>query len=109
MKAPLVVVIGEQEGAEEGSGPFRVRPSGDDEFRANEAFAFDPCAAIVRKIFAIAALGDDAFEVVPAGGAAEGHALDAGGLESAASRCFPSMSGSPVMSAPSRSRRSKAK
>ena len=67
----VVVVIGEQQGAEEGPRPFRVRPADDDEFAAIEALGFDPGAAVVGEIAAIDALGDDAFEAMSAGGAAE--------------------------------------
>ena len=67
----IVVVIGEQQGAQEGPRPFRVRPADDDEFAAIEAFGFDPGAAVVGEIAAIDALGDDAFEAMSAGGAAE--------------------------------------
>ncbi|HKN29543.1 MAG TPA: hypothetical protein VJY34_17330 [Roseiarcus sp.] len=67
----IVVVKGEQQGAQEGPRPFRVRPADDDEFAAIEALGFDPGAAVVGEIAAIDALGDDAFEAMSAGGAAE--------------------------------------
>src|SRR5271154_4373608 len=57
--------------SQEGPRPFRVRPAGDDEFAAIEALGFDPGAAVVGEIAAIAALGDNAFEPIFAGGAAE--------------------------------------
>src|SRR5208337_3878830 len=54
-----------------GPRPFRVRPADDDEFAAIEALGFDPGAAVVGEIAAIDTLGDDAFEAMSAGGAAE--------------------------------------
>ena len=70
-----------------GSRPFGVGPAGDDEFAAVEAFRFDPGAAVAWEVGLVEALGDDAFEAVAAGGAAErlavaglmGAKVDAGG------------------------------
>jgi hypothetical protein len=114
-----VVVMGEQQGAQEGPQRFRVRPADDDEFAAIETFGFDPGAAVVGEIAAIDALGDDPFEAMSAGGAAERLAvagfMDAECdsiwrlLEGAARRVLRSRSGRAARSSPSSSRRSKTK
>jgi hypothetical protein len=67
----VVIVTGEEKRAEIGSRPFGGGPAGDDEFAAVEAFRFDPGAAVAWEIGPVEALGDDAFEAVAAGGAAE--------------------------------------
>jgi hypothetical protein len=112
-------VIGEQKRTEIGSRPFGVGPAGDDEFAAVEAFRFDPGGAVAWEVGPVEALGDDAFEAVAAGGAAErlavgglmGAEVDAGGGEPmrAARRLLRSANGMAAMGSPLSSRRSNRK
>jgi hypothetical protein len=113
----VVVVIGEEKGAEIGSRPFGVGPAGDDEFAAVEAFRFGPGAAVAWEIGPVEALGDDAFEAVAASGSAErlavaglmGAEVDAGGGGEpmrAARRLLRTASGMAAMGSPLSSRRS---
>jgi len=58
-KTAVLVVLGDQQRAEPGSGTFRIGPADYRELVAVQAFGFDPQTAIPRRIRLIGALRDE--------------------------------------------------